>query len=143
MENSKAMLTSFVQQFKLSTSQAPKSYEEKTYMAGVPYTSVVGSLMYGMVCNRPNLAYAISMVNRFMEELAKLIGNFEVGVEVFKRLKFKRQSRNEDYVVGYVDSKYIVGLDTRNSLIGYIFTMLEIALSWKSSLQIRDSVINN
>ncbi|KAJ4705295.1 Retrovirus-related Pol polyprotein from transposon TNT 1-94 [Melia azedarach] len=40
----------------LSVAFAPKSVEEKEYMSRVPYTSVVGSLMYAMVCTRPDLA---------------------------------------------------------------------------------------
>ena len=39
---------------------------EKEYMSHVPYTSVVGSLMYAMVCTRPNLAQAISVMSRYM-----------------------------------------------------------------------------
>ena len=35
-------------------------------MSTVPYSSVVGSLMYAMVCSHPNLAYAVSVVNRYM-----------------------------------------------------------------------------
>lgn len=35
-------------------------------MTRVPYASAVGSVMYGMVCNMPDLAYAMSMVSRFM-----------------------------------------------------------------------------
>ena len=40
-------------------------------MSRVPYSSVVGSLMYVMVCSRPDLAYAIGVVNRYMEKLGK------------------------------------------------------------------------
>ena len=35
-------------------------------MVKVPYASVVSSIMYSMVCTRPNLAYAVSLVSRFM-----------------------------------------------------------------------------
>ncbi|MCI88659.1 vacuolar protein sorting-associated protein 33, partial [Trifolium medium] len=35
-------------------------------MSHIPYASVVGSLMYVMVCTRPDLAYAVSMVSRYM-----------------------------------------------------------------------------
>ncbi|KAH9667138.1 Receptor-like protein 14 [Citrus sinensis] len=39
---------------------------ERDYMARVPYTSAVGSLMYAMVCTRPNIFQAVSMVSRYM-----------------------------------------------------------------------------
>lgn len=35
-------------------------------MSSVPYANLVGSLMYGMVCSRPDLAHAMSVVSRFM-----------------------------------------------------------------------------
>uniref|UniRef100_A0A803Q761 Retrovirus-related Pol polyprotein from transposon TNT 1-94 n=1 Tax=Cannabis sativa TaxID=3483 RepID=A0A803Q761_CANSA len=35
-------------------------------MSRVPYASAVGSLMYVMVCTRLNIAYALSMVSKFM-----------------------------------------------------------------------------
>jgi len=35
-------------------------------MSQVLYTSVMGSLMYAMVCVRPDLAYAVSTVTLFM-----------------------------------------------------------------------------
>ncbi len=34
-------------------------------MKNVPYASVVGSLMYAMMCSRPNICYAISMVSEY------------------------------------------------------------------------------
>lgn len=35
-------------------------------MSQVPYANAVGSLMYCMVCTRPDLAYGISVTSRFM-----------------------------------------------------------------------------
>lgn len=32
----------------------------------IPYASAVGSIMYTMVCCRPDLAYAMSVINKFM-----------------------------------------------------------------------------
>ena len=46
----------------LSVAFAPKSVEEKEYMSRVPYASAVGSLMYAIVCTRPDLAHALSVV---------------------------------------------------------------------------------
>jgi nitrogenase subunit NifH len=38
-------------------------------MEGTPYASGVGRIMYGMICSRYNLAYAVSIVSHFMENL--------------------------------------------------------------------------
>lgn len=40
-------------------------------MSRLSYDSVVGSLMYVIVCTRPDLAHAISIVSRFMGQLEK------------------------------------------------------------------------
>ena len=40
-------------------------------MSRVPYSSVVSSLLYVMVCSRPDLAYAIGAINRYMEKPGK------------------------------------------------------------------------
>ena len=40
-------------------------------MSKVPYSSVVGSLMYVMVCLRPDLTYAVSAVSKYMTKPSK------------------------------------------------------------------------
>ena len=42
--------------FKLSKAQAPTMKDEKALMSKVSYASVVGSLMYVMVCTRLDIA---------------------------------------------------------------------------------------
>ena len=45
--------------------------KEIEYMSRVPYSSAVGSLMYVMVCSRPDLSYAMSLVSRYMANPGK------------------------------------------------------------------------
>jgi len=40
-------------------------------MSRVPCASALGSLMYAMVCTRPDLAYAVSTVSWFMSNPGK------------------------------------------------------------------------
>jgi len=40
-------------------------------MSRVSYVSAVGSLMYAMICTRPNLVYAVSTVSQFMSNPGK------------------------------------------------------------------------
>ena len=42
-------------------------------MSHVPYSSAVGSLMYTMVCSRPDLSYVVSAVSRYMVNPVKNI----------------------------------------------------------------------
>ena len=64
----KPVTTHLAGRFKLSSRQCPQSPEE---MSRVPYASVVGSLMYAMVCTRPDLTYAVSTVSQFMSNPGK------------------------------------------------------------------------
>jgi hypothetical protein len=43
----------------------PKTQEEIEYMSKLPYSSAVGSLMYAMVCERPDIAHAVGVVRRY------------------------------------------------------------------------------
>lgn len=57
--------------FKLSSKKSPTYEHEKEEMGNIPYTSVVGSLMFIMVGTRLNLAYSVSLVSRLMSNLDK------------------------------------------------------------------------
>jgi len=56
--------------FKLSSKKCPQSPEEEE-RSRVPYTGAVGSLMYAIVCTKPDLAYAVSTVSRLMSNPEK------------------------------------------------------------------------
>jgi len=63
MTNLKLVSTPFASHYKLSNEQSPKKMEEQRYMDGIPYANSVGSLMYVMVCMRPNIIYVVSVVS--------------------------------------------------------------------------------
>ena len=65
------MSTPLALHFKLSASLSPCTNEEREYMAHVLYASLVGNLMYAMVCTQPNISQAVSMVSRYMHDLGK------------------------------------------------------------------------
>ena len=53
MENSKRGLLLFRHGIHLSKDQSPKTPKEKELMSKKPYASVIGSLMYAMLCYVP------------------------------------------------------------------------------------------
>ena len=71
MNKAKPVSTSLGSHFKLSKEQSPKTEEEMDYMSKVSYASTIGSLMYAMVCTRPNIAHAVGVVSRFMSRPGK------------------------------------------------------------------------
>jgi hypothetical protein len=56
---------------KLSADQCPKTHEEEEDMSRVPYASAVGSLIYTMVCTRPDIAHAVGVLSRYMSKPGK------------------------------------------------------------------------
>nr|XP_048333633.1 uncharacterized protein LOC125423440 [Ziziphus jujuba var. spinosa] len=76
---------------------------DNEYMSHVLYFSVVGSLMYTMLCTHPDIAHAISVVSQYM-------ANLEFG-------------RSKEDVIGYVDADFVGDLDRRRSTTRYVFTL--------------------
>ncbi|KAG8493067.1 hypothetical protein CXB51_010376 [Gossypium anomalum] len=56
MQSAKPVSTPLAAYFRLSSALSPQSDDEIEYMSHVPYSSAVGSLMYAMVCSRPDLS---------------------------------------------------------------------------------------
>ena len=49
---------------KLSQTQCPATAEDREKMKGVPYASAIGSIMYAMLCIRPDVCLAISLAGQ-------------------------------------------------------------------------------
>ena len=69
MHNYKPIDTPVVKNESLSLEICPKTQDEKEKMACVPYANAVRSLMYAMVCTRPDICYAVGLVSRFQSNL--------------------------------------------------------------------------
>ncbi|PKI51478.1 hypothetical protein CRG98_028189 [Punica granatum] len=77
---------------------SPKTPEEREKMAQVPYASAIGSLMYVMLCTRPDIAYAVSMTSRYQSN-----PGLDHWTAVKNILKYLR--RTKDMVLVYVGAK--------------------------------------
>ncbi|GJX06449.1 retrovirus-related pol polyprotein from transposon TNT 1-94 [Tanacetum coccineum] len=112
---------------------------ERAYMKKVPYANAVGSLMYAMICTRPDISHAVGMVSRYKHNPGK--GHWQAVKWILRYihntvdvgLVFKHGS--SQWVEGYCDSDYARDLDKRRSTTGYVFTMAKAPVSWKSTLQ--------
>ncbi|CAL2238507.1 unnamed protein product [Prunus armeniaca] len=140
MQEAKVVSTPLAAHFKLSGQQCPKSEEEQQVMEKVPYANVVGCLMYAMVCTRPDIAQAISVVSRYMGnpgkqhwDAVKWILRYLKG-SWRQRIMFEKQKENAR-VLGYVDADYAGDLDKRRSTSGYVFTCAGRPISWRALLQ--------
>eukprot|EP00253_Pinus_taeda_P025815 PITA_25815 len=71
MQDSKPTKVPILVGVKLSTVQCPKTQEEEEDMSCVPYASEVSSLMYAMVCTRPDIAHVVGVLSNFMSKPRK------------------------------------------------------------------------
>ncbi|KAM6600577.1 hypothetical protein CsatA_020186 [Cannabis sativa] len=138
--DAKPVSTPIAQHFKLSSNLSPLNEQEAKEMENIPYTNLVGSIMYIMVCTRPDLSHAVSIVSRYM-------GN--PGMEHWKAVKWLMRylrgttdvglmyspDGNELAVNGFVDSDYAGDIDTRRSQSGWVFRVNCCTISWKANLQ--------
>ena len=71
MQDAKPINTPLAIHFKPTKEMCPRTQEAIDYMSKVPYSSTIGSLMYAMVCTRPDIAHVVGVVSRYMNNLAK------------------------------------------------------------------------
>nr|AAL75759.1 Putative pol polyprotein [Oryza sativa Japonica Group]AAL91607.1 Putative pol polyprotein [Oryza sativa Japonica Group]AAP51772.1 retrotransposon protein, putative, Ty1-copia subclass [Oryza sativa Japonica Group] len=138
MHDAKLVSIPIAPHFKLSVLQCASTDEDVEYMSRVPYSSAVGSLMYAMVCSRPDLSHAMSLVSRYMANPGK--EHWKAVQWIFRYLRGTADAclkfgRTDKGLVGYVDSDFAADLDKRRSLTGYVFTISSCAMSWKATLQ--------
>lgn len=74
MQSAKFVSTHLAKHFKFSDKLSPQTEDEEEHISRVPYSSVVSSIMYAMVCTTPNISQAVSVVSRYMKRLDKTYG---------------------------------------------------------------------
>ena len=139
MENAKPVSTPLGSQFKLSNKDSPKNDSERASMRNTPYASAIGSIMYAMICTRPDIAHAVGVVSRFMSNPGKQ--HWEAVKWILRYLRGTTDrvlcfGSNELALTGFVDADLAGSdLDERRSTSGYVFTYGGTVVSWTSRLQ--------
>ncbi|KAE8694615.1 putative pentatricopeptide repeat-containing protein [Hibiscus syriacus] len=110
--------------FKLSSSMSPSSEEERMEMSRVLYTSAVGSLMFAMICTRPDIAQAVGVVSRYMANPGK--EHWNTVKRILRYIKGTSivalcYGGSNLLINGYVNSGYAGDLDKSKSTTGYVF----------------------
>ena len=101
-------------------------------MSKVPYASAIDSLIYAMVCTRPDITHAVGVVSRFMSRPGKQ--HWEVVKWIIRYLKgsldtclyFTCASLK---LQGSVDADFAGDIDSRKSNTGFVFTLGGTAIS--------------
>ena len=133
----KALSTPLPPYVKLCLNDCPKTNAEKAEMAKVPYSSTIGSLMYAMICTRPDIAFAVGVISRYMSNPGKK--HWEAVKGIMRYLNGTRKlcicfGRNGACMFGYTNVDYARDMDKRSTL-GYVFISTRGSNSWQSHLQ--------
>ena len=143
MSDCKPIATPFGSDTHFTKSQSPSTPEEERSMKNVPYREAVGKLMYLMLGTRPDLAYAISVLSRFVanpgEEhwkgLKRVLRYVKGSLNMNLTLGGRLTSSGLSTLRGYCDADWGGDIDTRCSTTGWVFIMGDGVVSWSSKRQ--------
>lgn len=132
MKNCNPVRTPIIPGFKLVKDDTGTGVDATTYK------QMVGSLMY-LTTTRPDLAFVVSLISRFMEKPTEL--HQQAVKRVLRYIKgtadlgiFYKFS-GEDKVMAYSDSDYAGDIEDRKSTSGYAFLLSSGAVAWSSKKQ--------
>nr|GEY42159.1 retrotransposon protein, putative, Ty1-copia subclass [Tanacetum cinerariifolium] len=141
IDNGKSVQMPLGGHFKLLLKDCPIKECDVEGMSKVPYVNAVGSLMYLMVYTRPDIAYAVSIVSRYLANPGK--SHWEAVKWILKYLRgttnvglvYGTNRGNHMDVTGFVDSDYAKDPNKVRSITGYEFLVHGCVVSWKETLQ--------
>ena len=103
-------------------------------MSKIQYASAIGSIMYAMLCTRPDVSYALSITSRCQSDPDE-----SHWIAVKNILKYLRRTKDafllyggqEDELVvnGYIDASFQSDKDNFRSQSGYMFCLNRGAVS--------------
>jgi hypothetical protein len=103
-----------------------------------PYRQILGSLMYAMVATRPDLAFAVTVLSKTMQNprwcdwlKLKHVLRYIKGTLDYA-LHYNSNCSSPELVQGYSDADWGSDPSTRRSFAGFIFLMANGAISWKT-----------
>lgn len=102
--------------------------------------SVIGSIMYSMLCTRPDLCISVSILSRYQTcasqdlwQALKRVLRYIKGT-LHLSLIFKCEDI-DNIIVGYADADWAGDRTDRKSTTGYIFKLFGNPISWRSQKQ--------
>eukprot|EP00253_Pinus_taeda_P034735 PITA_34735 len=128
---------------RLSVEQCPKTQEEEEDMSRVPYASAVGSLIYAIVCTKPNIAHVVGVLSMFTSKprkehwtVVKRLFRYLHGTSDYGLCHQGRQGLDRVLDIrGFVDVEWAGDLDQKRSTSRYVFNLFGGAVSWMSKKQ--------
>ncbi|CAI7863268.1 unnamed protein product, partial [Closterium sp. NIES-53] len=104
-----------------------------------PYPELVGCLMYMMTCTRPDLAYPLSLLARYVAPGRHQKVHWDAAKRVLRYLCITSGmglvlgGRARVVLTGHADASWVDGLATQRSSQGYTFSLGSGSVSWRST----------
>ncbi|KAK8636571.1 hypothetical protein V6N13_124316 [Hibiscus sabdariffa] len=119
MEKSKRGFLPMRHGISLSKEMCPSTPQERERMSQIPYASAIGSIMYAMICTRPDLSYALSMTSRYQANPGE--GHWTAVKNILKYLRRTKDvflvygGEEELRIKGYTDASFQTDKDDSRS----------------------------
>jgi hypothetical protein len=103
------------------------------------YRELVGCLMYVMICSRPDIAHALSVLSRFLDPTRHGQVHWKAALRVLGYLKATQEVKltlggDITNLTGHSDASWADDLTERRSSQGYCFDLGGGVVSWKAGL---------
>ncbi|KAK8506882.1 hypothetical protein V6N12_046243 [Hibiscus sabdariffa] len=113
-------------------------------MSQIPYDSAIGSIMYAMICTRPDLSYALSMTSRYQANPGE---GYRTAVKnIIKYLRRTRDvflvygGKEELGIKGYTDASFKTDKDDSRSQSDFVFCLNETSEATKETVWIKEFI---
>ncbi|CAI7844443.1 unnamed protein product, partial [Closterium sp. NIES-53] len=112
---------------------------DKSVEPSGPYPELVGCLMYLMTCTRPDLAYPLSLLARYMAPGRHRKVHWDAAKRVLRYLcstsgmGLVLGGRARGVLTGHTDASWVDNLATQRSSQGYTFSLGSGYVSWQST----------
>ena len=140
MSDCNPTLTPMEERVKLSASMSPRTPEEKLGMRSVPYRELVGKLLYLAIATHPDIAYAVGVLCRFVENPGQ--DHWDAAKRVLRYLKgtidmtmVYSRDPSPDLFTTYSDADLTGNPDNGRSTGGFAVCIGGGAVQWGSRLQ--------
>ncbi|CAI7807239.1 unnamed protein product [Closterium sp. NIES-54] len=114
-------------------------FPDEPFESSGPYAELVGCLMYLMTCTRPDLAFPLSVLSRFVANGRHRPVHWTAAVRVAKYMATTSGvglvlgGTEPVELTGHCDSSYADDVEAQHSTQGYCFSLGARAVSWRST----------
>jgi hypothetical protein len=107
------------------------------------YQSAVGSIMFAMLCTRPDIAYSVAVLSKYahnptpahQEGIIRVLQYLRDTPQLGITYTGEPSITDEPQLLGYCDADWAADRDERKSITGYAFMLCGGAISWQSKKQ--------